>query len=102
MAVQFGTAWSSVIKGVGVIAGRAVLCAKAGRRRFINGYMLPVLTATGSCMTGPPSDLDIFLAKAAAKATSATSILEEPQSPKIYIFHGYNDAVVASRDRRDC
>ena len=29
MAVQFGTAWSSVIKGVGVVAGGPYWCAKA-------------------------------------------------------------------------
>jgi hypothetical protein len=29
MAVQFGTAWSSVIKGVGVVAGGPFWCAEA-------------------------------------------------------------------------
>jgi hypothetical protein len=96
MAVQFATAWSSVIKGVGVIAGGPFWCAKADADDFINGYMLPVLTATGSCMTGPPSDLDIFLAKAAAKAASGDiDSLQNLSRQKIYIFHGYNDAVVA-------
>jgi len=32
MAVQFGTAWSSVIKGVGVVAGGPFWCAKAPSR----------------------------------------------------------------------
>src|SRR3954454_824671 len=46
MAVQFATAWSSVIKGVGVIAGGPYWCAKADSDDFINGFTLPVLTAT--------------------------------------------------------
>jgi hypothetical protein len=96
MAVQFATAWSSVVKGVGVIAGGPFWCAKADADDFINGYMLPVLTATGSCMTGPPSDLNIFVAKADAKATSGDiDSLQNLSRQKIYIFHGYNDAVVA-------
>jgi hypothetical protein len=70
MAVQFGTAWSSVIKGVGVIAGGPYWCAKADADDFINGFTLPIMTATGSCMTGPPPDLNIFIAKADAKAAS--------------------------------
>ena len=57
MAVQFGTAWSSVIKGVGVIAGGPFWCAKADADDFINGFTLPIMTATGSCMKGPPPDL---------------------------------------------
>ena len=34
MAVQFGTAWSSVIKGVGVVAGGPFWCAKADADDF--------------------------------------------------------------------
>ena len=44
MAVQFGTAWSSVIKGVGVIAGGPYWCAKADADDFINGFTLPIMT----------------------------------------------------------
>jgi poly(3-hydroxybutyrate) depolymerase len=47
MAVQFGTAWSSVIKGVGVVAGGPFWCAKADADDFINGYTLPMMNATG-------------------------------------------------------
>src|SRR5882762_1757949 len=70
MAVQFATAWSSAIKGVGVIAGGTFWCAKADAADFINGYTLPVLIATGSCMKGPPPELSSFFAKADAKAAS--------------------------------
>ena len=59
-----------MVKGVGVIAGGPFGCAKADADDFINGYMLPVLITTGSCMTEPPSNLDIFLAKATTKAAS--------------------------------
>ena len=96
MAVQFGTAWSSVIKGVGVIAGGPYWCAKADADDFINGFTLPIMTATGSCMTGPPPDLDILIAKADAKAASGDiDPLQNLRRQKVYLFHGTNDAVVA-------
>src|ERR1700704_4946880 len=96
MAVQFGTAWSSVIKGVGVIAGGPYWCAKAVGDDFINGFMLPIMTATGSCMKGPPPELNIFIAKADAKAASGDiDPLQNLRRQKLYLFHGTNDAVVA-------
>src|SRR6266849_8072164 len=70
MAVQFGTAWSSVIKGVGVVAGGPFWCAKADADDFINAFTLPIMTATVSCMSGPLSELSGFFAKADAKSAS--------------------------------
>src|ERR1700731_5417416 len=65
MAVQFGTAWSSVIRGVGVVAGGPYWCAKADTDDFINGYTLPLMAAKGPCGTpGPPSAMSDFFAKA--------------------------------------
>ncbi len=96
MAVQFGTAWSSVIKGVGVVAGGPYWCAKADADDFINGFTLPMMTATGSCMKGPPPDLDSLIAKADAKEASGDiDPLQNLRRQKLYLFHGYNDAVVA-------
>ncbi|MGA2287123.1 extracellular catalytic domain type 2 short-chain-length polyhydroxyalkanoate depolymerase [Bradyrhizobium sp.] len=96
MAVQFGTAWSSVIKGVGVVAGGPYWCARADSDDFINGYTLPILHATGPCMVGPPPDMGSFFAKADAKSASgAIDPLRFVSRQKIYVFHGYNDAVVA-------
>jgi poly(3-hydroxybutyrate) depolymerase len=96
MAVQFATAWSSTIKGVGVIAGGPFWCAKADAADFINGYTLPIMIATGSCMKGPPPELSIFFAKADAKAASGDiDPLQNLSRQKVYLFHGYNDAVVA-------
>jgi hypothetical protein len=98
MAVQFGTAWSSVIKGVGVVAGGPFWCAEADAFDIVTGYWGPIWRATGSCMKGPESDLHVsdFVTKADAKATSgdidAVGALKEQ---KIYLFHGYNDALVA-------
>jgi poly(3-hydroxybutyrate) depolymerase len=97
MAVQFATAWSSVIKGVGVIAGGPYWCAQADAYDIINGYTLPVLNATGQCMKGPPPDIDVngLLAKAEAKAASGDiDPTHNLSRQKIYLFHGYNDAVV--------
>jgi hypothetical protein len=60
MAVQFGTAWSSIIKGVGVVAGGPFYCAQADASDIVNGYTLPLLTATGPCMKGPPPPLRVY------------------------------------------
>ncbi len=96
MAVQFATAWSSVITGVGVVAGGPYWCARADSDDFINGFTLPILTATGSCMVGPPPDIGDLFAKADAKSASgAIDPLRLVSRQKVYVFHGYNDAVVA-------
>ena len=96
MAVQFGTAWSSVIKGVGVVAGGPYWCAKADADDFINGYTLPLLTAEGPCgKVGPPPEMSSFIAKADAKSASGDiDSLQFVSRQKIYVFHGYNDPVV--------
>jgi poly(3-hydroxybutyrate) depolymerase len=96
MAVQLGFAWSSVIKGVGVVAGGPFYCAQASAADFINGYTRPVLTATGPCMRGPPPDLAPLSAKLDAKAAAGEiDRLDHVRRQKIYLFHGYNDTVVA-------
>jgi poly(3-hydroxybutyrate) depolymerase len=96
MAVQFGFAWSSVIKGVGVVAGGPFYCAQASAADFFNGYLLPIATATGPCMTGPPPSLRPMAAKLEAKAAAgAIDSLDNVKRQKVYLFHGYNDAVVA-------
>jgi poly(3-hydroxybutyrate) depolymerase len=96
MAVQFGTAWSSVIRGVGVIAGGQYWCAEADADDFINGFTLPMMHATGACMIGPPPDLAGSFAKADARAASGDiDPLRFVSRQKIYVFHGTNDAVVA-------
>ncbi|MGA8769745.1 MAG: hypothetical protein WB610_05130 [Rhodomicrobium sp.] len=96
MAVQFGTAWSPIIKGVGVVAGGPFYCAQATTSDFWNAYAAPILRATGPCMKGPAPDVELFIDKADEKAASggigATSNLRHQ---KIYIFHGFNDSVVA-------
>jgi hypothetical protein len=96
MAVQFAMAWSSIVKGVGVVAGGPYFCAQATAADIISAYLAPIMMATGPCMTGPPSDLARFIREADEKAklgdidpTSHLSV------QKVYIFHGFNDAIVA-------
>ncbi|WP_294533274.1 poly(3-hydroxybutyrate) depolymerase [uncultured Rhodoblastus sp.] len=96
MAVQFGVAWSSIVKGVGVVAGGPYYCAQAKASDFFNEYISPILTATGPCMNGPPPDLAPMLEAVTQKAAEAA--IDPPdlvKRQKIYLFHGYNDAVVA-------
>src|SRR5215210_194447 len=59
MAVQFATAWSSIIKGVGVVAGGPYWCAEADSYDAITWYWGPLRRATGPCMAGPPTELNV-------------------------------------------
>jgi len=85
MAVQFGTAWSSTIKGVGVVSSGPFYCAQSS-----------LVTAMGACMKGPPPSLRVSTERANSTAQSgdidSTDNLERQQ---IYLFHGYNDGTVA-------
>jgi hypothetical protein len=95
-AVQFATAWSSTIKGVGIIAGGPYYCAQA---TAIDGLLINVpstLRATGPCMKGPAPALAPIFAKTDAWVGSRDiDDTANLQKQKIYIFSGYNDAVVA-------
>jgi poly(3-hydroxybutyrate) depolymerase len=96
MAIQFATAWSSVIKGVGVVAGGPFWCAQADAGDAFNWYTLPQMNAIGPCMAGPPPDLSFLITKADAKAASGDiDPLQNLKRQKVYLFHGYSDAVVA-------
>ena len=96
MAVQFATAWSSIVKGVGVIAGGPYFCAEATAADIMSAYMGPIMRATGPCMIGPPPDVSRFIREADAKAKSGgIDATRNVAGQKIYIFHGYNDAIVA-------
>src|SRR5690348_8186552 len=63
MAVQFGVPWSSVLKGVGVVAGGPYYCAQGTATDGLLGNLGPDLRATGPCMQGPPPDLAPLFAK---------------------------------------
>jgi hypothetical protein len=96
MAVQFATAWSSVIKGVGVVAGGPFWCAQADANDAFDEFSLPFLNATELCMSGQPlTDLNNFIGKADAKSASGeVDSLQGLSRQKIYVFHGYNDDTV--------
>ena len=96
MAVQFGVAWSSIIKGVGIVAGGPYYCAQAKASDVVTDFTQPIITATGPCMTGPLTDLTPMFDAVKAKAADGT--IDSPENikrQKIYLFHGYNDSVVA-------
>jgi poly(3-hydroxybutyrate) depolymerase len=98
MAVQFGTAWSSVITGVGVVAGGPYWCDLADSSDVMTAYVRPITRALGPCMQGKASDLDSndFVGKADANAASgAIDATDNLKRQKIYLFHGYNDTIVA-------
>lgn len=95
MAVQIGVSWSSIVKGVGVIAGGPYYCAQGTATDGLLGNFFPDLTATGPCMKGPPPGLDPLFDKADEWARRGdiddTGNIAHQQ---IYIFAGYNDAIV--------
>ena len=96
MAVQFATAWSSIVKGVGVVAGGPYFCAQATASDIMSAYMAPIMRATGSCMIGPPPELARFTREADEKAKlGEIDPVSHLGAQKIYIFHGFNDSVVA-------
>jgi poly(3-hydroxybutyrate) depolymerase len=98
MAVQFGTAWSSVITGVGVVAGGPYWCDLADSSDILTAYTRPLGRALGPCMQGPASDLNASDFETKADANAAAGVidpLENLRRQRIYLFHGTNDTVVA-------
>ena len=86
MAVQFATAWSSTIRGVGVIAGGPVYCAQARSQ-----------VAITECMKGPPPPLSVFTGMTDKKVASGDiDPTDNLRRQKIYLFHGYNDETVVA------
>ncbi len=85
MAVQFGTAWSSIIKGIGVVAGGPFYCAQRS-----------VTTATNDCMKGPPPAQSVFTGMADRSAAAGhIDPTDNLRRQKVYVFHGFNDGTVA-------
>jgi hypothetical protein len=85
MSVQFATAWSSFIKGVGVIAGGPYGCSGGSGA-----------TALSTCMMGQPK-ADVESLYKLSEDLAAKGRIDNPANianQKIYLFNGYNDAVV--------
>ena len=83
MTTQFGVAHSSIVKGVGIVAGGPYDCA--------NG---DVLKAVGACMSGSPgatNSINLSNARAASGLIDATANLAQQ---KVHLFRGYNDGTV--------
>jgi len=93
MAVQFATAWSDIVKGVGIIAGGPYCCAQATAVGGLTGDIGTILTTTRRCMVGPPPALEPL-----GKQTDDWARTEDIDDTrhiagqKIYVFGGYNDA----------
>ncbi len=88
MAVQFATAWSSIIVGVGAVAGGPYGCAEGS-----------AATALSTCMLGTPDiDLNALFRRTDAWGRSgAIDATSRIAHQRVYLFSGYNDAVVARR-----
>ena len=85
MAVQFGTAWSSVVIGVGAIAGGPFGCSEGS-----------AAAALSTCMGGEPApDLAALIGR--TDAWSRSGAIDDTANiarQRIYLFNGYNDAIV--------
>jgi poly(3-hydroxybutyrate) depolymerase len=95
MAIQFTVAWSSTIMGVGAIAGGPYYCAEGNMIDFTGSNAM--LEAVGPCMKGPPPSLQTAYEETASLAQNGD--IDNPSNlrdKKIYLFHGFNDAVVAT------
>jgi len=98
MAVQFATSWSGIVKGVGIVAGGPYYCAQGTAIDGLSGNIGAILTATGPCMVGPPPALEPLIRQTEDWARSGD--IDETRNiarQKIYVFGGYNDAVVNSK-----
>ncbi|MBS0641698.1 MAG: hypothetical protein JSS43_17685 [Proteobacteria bacterium] len=85
MAVQFATAWSSTVRGVGAVAGGPYGCSGGLGS-----------TALSTCMIGQPIADVGALAKLPERLAAAGRI-DPPVGitrQRVYLFSGYNDAVV--------
>jgi poly(3-hydroxybutyrate) depolymerase len=83
MAVQVATAFSSTIRGVGVIAGGPFGCAHGDP-----------IAATGTCMRGKPDPAALLRVAASLADTHDIDPLAALEHQKVYLFHGVNDNVV--------
>ena len=88
MAVQFGLAWSSLVIGVGAVAGGPFGCSEGSGA-----------AALSTCMSGQPApDLPDLIRRTDAWSTSgAIDDTANVARQHIYLFSGYNDNVVARR-----
>jgi poly(3-hydroxybutyrate) depolymerase len=86
MAVQFATAWSSVVTGVGAVAGGPFGCSEGS-----------TAAALSTCMSGEPApDVAAFVAR--TDAWSRSGAIDDTANiarQSVYLFRGYNDTVVA-------
>ena len=91
MAVQMHVAYSSIMRGVGVIAGVAYNCS--------NSTLMSVIQRLGlgaSCMDGSFDFVGQSIARtdAAAADTNAIDATTNLARQKVWLFSGYNDGVV--------
>jgi poly(3-hydroxybutyrate) depolymerase len=83
MAVQFGIAYSSIIKGVGVISGGPYDCAQNDMN-----------TALSTCMIGSPTTTNLISTTNSWASYGYIDPTVNIAKQKIWMFHGYNDGVI--------
>jgi hypothetical protein len=95
MAVQLGTAFSSNIRGVGVIGGGPFGCAQGSASIAVaNCVMMPL---TPPDLQKPPDLQQLIGAADQLAASKDIDPLANLRRQKIYIFHGYKDRAVSRK-----
>lgn len=100
MAVQFATAFSASVKGVGVVAGGPFGCAResGGLADLLPGDVVALATALGPCVAATPSPPGVDALYAQAQELDDFGDIDGLDNivrQKIYLYHGYNDTKVA-------
>lgn len=97
MAVQFSVAYSSILKGVGAVAGGPYYCAGVGGAAGANRFFE---NATTQCMTplakGPSAEDAVAFAKKTA-ASGDIDPLSALAKLRVYLFSGAADSVVTTK-----
>ena len=83
MALQFSTAHSDIVTGVGVFAGGPYRCAADG-----------VDAALGVCTQGEPDPLEAIAETETAAANGSIAAVHNMARQRVWLFSGYNDGVV--------
>jgi hypothetical protein len=101
MATQFGVAWSSIVKGVGVVAGGPYGCAQVAKPG--SAYTNNLFTAYYYCMNRitAPDIAPLFTLTGTFAGDGRIDATSNMARQKIYIYSGYNDGTVKQRTATD-
>ncbi len=101
MAAQFGVAWSSIVKGVGIVAGGPYGCAQVPKPG--SAYTNNLFTGFYYCMNRitAPDIAPLITLTGTFAADGRIDPVANMARQKVYIYSGYNDGTVKQRTAVD-